>query len=52
MSRELVAYLIIILTIVCCLAVVIQLFRFARYERAIQRGKRPAKPVRKPFWLP
>lgn len=52
MSREIVAYLIIALMIACCIAVVIPSRRFARYQRAILRGKRQAKPVRKPFWLP
>jgi len=52
MSREAIAYLVIVLLIVCVTAIVTYSRRFARYEQQRRFGHGEGKPVWKPFWLP
>lgn len=51
MTRAEFAYLLILLLFAVGGTAVFLTRRFKRYSREIARGKRLAKPVRKPFWL-
>jgi len=52
MSRLDTGYLLMLLLAAGFVACLLLTFRFTRYERAVRRGNRHAKPVWKPFWLP
>ena len=52
MSRLDTGYLLMLLLAAGFVACLLLTFRFTRYERALRRGNRHAKPVWKPFWLP
>ncbi|MEO6041394.1 MAG: hypothetical protein ABIP41_05800 [Croceibacterium sp.] len=47
-----IAYLVITILAVVLAVVVVQTRRYGRYRDRLMRGHRPARPVRKPFWLP
>lgn len=51
MTRAEFAYFLILLLLAVTGAAVFLTRRFKRYNRDVARGKRLAKPVRKPFWL-
>jgi hypothetical protein len=52
MSREILAYFILMLLAACATAVVVYSRRFLRYQREFRRGKYGLKRVWKPFWIP
>lgn len=51
MSRTDIAMLLLGLFALALAAVIYQTKRYADYRRALTRGRRNLKPVRKPFWM-
>ena len=52
MSREILAYFILMLLVACITAVVVYSRRFLHYQREYRRGNYDLKRVWKPFWIP
>jgi hypothetical protein len=52
MSREILAYIMLILLVAGTTAVVVYSRRFLRYQREYRRGNYGLKRVWKPFWMP
>ena len=51
MGRIETAYLLIALLAAALIAIVYFTRRYQRYHNAVRHGRRPEKPVWKPFWL-